>query len=170
MEFGLVRMTNPNHQNMRVPMQRVALALSYIKGEDIDEWCHRYADTLAEEVYTNDMDPNNKSLWDKFILAFVRRFRDTGEEKRAWAQLLIIEMKDEDLDGYIAKFESLLQKAGRDCFEAANINIFKQGLKTWLFQMIMRRRPLLLTLDEWQWTVRDEFFANSIMKATLGGE
>ena len=39
----------------------------------------------------------------------------------------------------------------------------------WLFQMIMRRRPLLLTLDEWQWTVRDEFSANAIMKATLGG-
>ena len=108
MEFGLARMTNPNHQNMRVPMQRVALTLSYIKGEDVDEWCHGYADTFAEEVYTNGTDPNNKSLWDKFVLAFVRCFRDTGEKERAWAQLLIIEMKEDDLDGYIAKFESLL--------------------------------------------------------------
>ena len=78
-------------------------------------------------------------------------------------------MKDDDLDRYIAKFELLLRKAGRDQFKAANVNIFKQGLKTWLFQMIMRRRPLPLTLDEWQWTVRDEFSANAIMKATLGG-
>ena len=39
----------------------------------------------------------------------------------------------------------------------------------WLFQMIMRRRPLPLTLDEWQWTARDKFSANAIMKATLGG-
>ena len=92
-----------------------------------------------------------------------------GEEERAWAQLLIIEMKDNDLDGYIAKFESLLYKAGRDRLEAANVDIFKQGLKMWLFQMIMRRRPLPLTLDEWQWTARDEFFANAIMKATLEG-
>ena len=67
-------MTNPNHQNMRVPMQWVALTLSYIKGEDVDEWCHGYADILAEEVYTYGMDPNNKRLWDDFILAFVRRF------------------------------------------------------------------------------------------------
>ena len=52
MKFGLAWMTNPNHQNMRVPMQRVALALSYIKGEDVDEWCHGYADRFAEEVYT----------------------------------------------------------------------------------------------------------------------
>ena len=53
-------------------------------------------------------DPNNKRLWDDFVFAFVRHFQDTGEEERAWAQLLIIEMKDNDLDGYIAKFESLL--------------------------------------------------------------
>ena len=33
----------------------------------------------------------------------------------------------------------------------------------------MRRRPLPLTLEEWQWTARDEFSANAIMKATLGG-
>ena len=33
----------------------------------------------------------------------------------------------------------------------------------------MRRRPLPLTLDEWQWTARDEYFTNAIMKATLGG-
>ena len=62
MEFGLARMTNPNHQNMRVPMQRVALALSYIKGEDVDEWCHGYADILAEEVYTNGTEPTDESL------------------------------------------------------------------------------------------------------------
>ena len=169
MEFGLARMTNPNHQNMKVPMQRVALALSYIKGEDVDEWCHGYADILAEEVYTYGTNPNNERLWDDFVLTFVRRFRDTDEEERAWAQLLIIEMKEDDLDGYIAKFESLLRKAGRDRHEAANVDIFKQGLKTWLFQMIMRRRPLPLTLDEWQWTARDELSANAIMKATLGG-
>ena len=83
MEFGLAQMTNPNHQNMRVPMQRVALALSYIKGEDVDEWCHGYADILAEEVYIYGTDPNNERLWDDFVLTFVRHFQDTEEEERA---------------------------------------------------------------------------------------
>ena len=55
-------------------MQRVALALSYIKGEDVDEWCHGYADILAEEVYMYGTDPNNKRLWDDFVLAFIHRF------------------------------------------------------------------------------------------------
>ena len=39
-EFGIVRMLNPRHQLFRVPMQRTALALSYIKGDAVDEWCH----------------------------------------------------------------------------------------------------------------------------------
>ena len=59
-EFGLARMTNPHHQNMRVPMQRVALALSYIKGEEVDEWSHEYADQLTDEVYNNGVDPSDE--------------------------------------------------------------------------------------------------------------
>ena len=71
MEFGLAQMTNPNHQNIRVLMQRVALALSYIKGDDVDKWSHKYADQLADQVYTNRVDPSNERLWDDFVLAFV---------------------------------------------------------------------------------------------------
>ena len=44
-------MLNPQHQLFREPMQRTALALSYIKGDTIDKWCHEYADHLADEVY-----------------------------------------------------------------------------------------------------------------------
>ena len=50
-EFGIVRMLNLRHQLFRVPMQRTALALSYIKGDVVDEWCHEYTDHLANEVY-----------------------------------------------------------------------------------------------------------------------
>ena len=35
--------------------------------------------------------------------------------------------------------------------------------------MIMRRKPLPLILDEWQWTARDEYSTNAIMKVMLGG-
>ena len=32
--------------------------------------------------------------------------------------------------------------------------------------MVMRRRPLSYTLNKWQWTARDEFITNAVMKAT----
>ena len=70
-EFGIVQMLNPRHQLFRVPMQRTALALSYIKGDAVDEWCHEYADHLADEVYQRGVAPTNERLWDDFVLDFV---------------------------------------------------------------------------------------------------
>ena len=82
-EFGIVHMLNPRHQLFHIPMQRTALALSYIKGDAVDEWCHEYADHLADEVYQRGVAPTNERLWDDFILNFVQRFRDTGEEEQS---------------------------------------------------------------------------------------
>lgn len=78
------------------------------------------------EVYQHGINPQNECLWDDFVLDFVRCFRDTGEEKRAWAQLQILDMQDNDLDGYIAKFETLIKKAGRDCNEVAHVDVFNK--------------------------------------------
>ena len=150
-------------------MQRTALALSYIKGDAVDEWCHEYADHLADEVYQRGVAPTNERLWDDFVLNFVRRFRDTGEEERSWALLQCLEMKENDLDGYIATFETLIKKAGRDRDEVGHVDVFKQGLKTWLLQKVMAWRPLPYTLDQWQWTAREEVAANALLKAMLGG-
>ena len=149
-------------------MQRTALALSYIKGDAIDEWCHKYADHLVDEVYQREVALTNERLWDDFVLDFIRRFRDIEEEERSWALLQCLKMKENDLDGYIATFETLIKKAGRDRDEVGHANVFKQGLKTWLLQKVMARRPLPYTLDQWQWTAWEEVAANTL-KATLGG-
>ena len=76
-------------------------------------------------------------------------------------------MKENDLDGYIAMFETLIKKAGRDRDEVGHVDVFKQGLKTWLLQKVMARRPLPYTLDQWQWTTHEEVAANALLKATL---
>ena len=73
------------------------------------------------------------------------------------------------MDGSIAMFETLIKKAGRDQDEVGHVDVFKQGLKTWLLQKVMARRPLPYTLDQWQWTAREEVAAYALLKATLGG-
>ena len=78
-------------------------------------------------------------------------------------------MKENDLDGYIATFETLIKKAGRDRDKVGHVDVFKQGLKTWLLQKVMALRPLPYTLDQWQWTVWEEVAADALLKATLGG-
>ena len=78
-------------------------------------------------------------------------------------------MKENDLDSYIVTFETLIKKAGRDRDEVGHVDVFKQGLKTWLLQKVMARRPLPYTLDQWQWTACEEIAADALLKATLGG-
>ena len=48
-------------------------------------------------------------------------------------------------------------------------NVFKQGLKTWLLQKVIARRPLPYMLDQWQWMAREEVAADTLLKATLRG-
>ena len=50
-EFGLYRLLNANHPMIQIPMQWVALALSFIKGDKVDQWVAGQANWLAMQVY-----------------------------------------------------------------------------------------------------------------------
>jgi len=51
-QFGLYRLLNMAHPLISVPMQRVALALTYIEGPKVDRWSQAYANKLAGQVYS----------------------------------------------------------------------------------------------------------------------
>ena len=116
--FGLYRLLNVMHPLISVPLQRVALALSYIQGPKVDKWAQLYAEYLAGQVYrvagqpAVDV-PTDEGLWNEFVIAFRRQFRDTAEVQRAWAVLQTLEMKPREIDTYIAKFKNLLHLAER---------------------------------------------------------
>ena len=117
-------------------MQRTTLALSYIKGDAVDEWCHEYVNHLADEVYQRGVAPTNERLWDNFVLDFVRRFQDTGEEERSWALLQRLEMKENDLDGYIATFETLIKRWGETETKSDMLTSSNKGLKPGCFRKL----------------------------------
>jgi len=96
----------------------VALALSYIQGPKVDKWSQLYAEYLAGQVYgvagqPAVYGPNSEELWNDFVIAFRRQFRDTAEVQRAWALLQTLEMKNQEVDIYITEFENLLHLAER---------------------------------------------------------
>ena len=47
------------------------------------------------------------------------------------------------MDGYITTFETLIKKAGRDRDEVGHVDVFKQGLKTWLLQKVIDRKSVV---------------------------
>jgi len=106
------------HPLINVPLQRVALALSYIQGSKVDKWVQLYAEHLARQVYGVAGQPamyrlNNEELWNDFVVAFRRQFCDTAKVQRAWAALQTLEMKNQEVDTYISKFKNLLHLTER---------------------------------------------------------
>jgi hypothetical protein len=74
-EFGLYRLLNVNHPLVAVPMQWVALALSYIRGEKVQQFTCMQGDLLAARVYGVGghpplYQPMDKELWNKFTVNF----------------------------------------------------------------------------------------------------
>ena len=103
------------------PFQRIALTLSYMKGPKVDDWVLQQGDRLTIRVQgntlVNPMIPpthhdDNETLWREFVADFTRAFTDTASSKQAYAALTDLQMKGEDIDDYIATFESLIVKAG----------------------------------------------------------
>jgi hypothetical protein len=156
-------------------MQRVALALTFIKGERVERWVFNYSKHLAGCIYgINGRPPNyaptDERLWDEFVVAFRRQFRDTAEAERAWTKLQMIAMKDNEIDDYIAEFENLIQMAGRSRNDPGSLDYFRQGLKSWLHQALLRRRPVPLTIDQWQAMAREEVEVRALTAASLGNK
>ena len=74
-EFGLCRLLNSEHAAMKVPMLRIALALSCMEGEKVDQWKGAYANKLADLCWLNGrmvvkMKKTDERLWNDFFIAF----------------------------------------------------------------------------------------------------
>lgn len=156
-------------------MQWVALALSFIKGDKVNQWVAGQANWLALQVYgENDQPaphlPTDNYLWTEFTVAFHRQFQDIAEHERAWADLQRLSMKDQNIDQYIANFENLLALAGRNQNEAMALEFFKFGLKAGLHNTILNRQSIPRTLDQWQSMAREEVEIQTLKQASLGSK
>ena len=136
-EFGLWKMCNVQNEAMINPFQRIALTLLYMKGPKVDDWVLQQGDRLTIRVQgnmlVNPMIPpthrdDNETLWREFVADFTRAFTDTASSEQVYAALTDLQMKGEDIDDYIATFESLIIKAGWEQAAQGSLKMFKQGL------------------------------------------
>ena len=69
--------------------------------------------------------------------AFRRNFADTLEQERAQAALKQgFQMKGEDMDDYVAKFERLARHAGYNLDDIQTLDLFTAGLPNALYQKV----------------------------------
>ena len=99
-EFNLWRMCNINAEVMTNPFQRVAIALSYIKGSRIDDWVAQEAKKTVDWVYGRPHDnppiplthrTDDEVLWNDFITDFESAYADMASEEQAYADMTKLE-------------------------------------------------------------------------------
>lgn len=178
-EFEVWRICNMRNDSMTHPFQRVALALSYIKGPRVDDWVAEQSDEVVYKVYGNlnatpPTEPTHldtdEGLWTEFVTNFETAFAETASAEQAYADLTKLKMNGDEIDEYIANFERLLAKAGWERNAHGSVEVFKQGLPKRLHWMILERDSIPGNLDEWQAAARREVQRRMQMQilATLG--
>jgi hypothetical protein len=121
---------------INTPFTRAMLFLSFIKGQNIQEWVAAQIKWLGDQL-GGGAQVHNKYLWRTIINRFKDAFTDTMSVEKAERAIKEIRMKDGDLDGYIAKFEQLAQISGHDLYTKGTCTMFAEGLPKMLHYNII---------------------------------
>ncbi len=143
---------------MKIPANRVALALTFIKGEHVQDWAHEVMKNMEDRLEStlNPMLETNEYHWDYFEDAFRDAFTNTSEREDADNKLQNLHMKEANLNQYIAEFNRLSNLAERNDETRGLIPLFRQGLPYRLAQSCMNRSKWLETIHQWQAAAREE--------------
>jgi len=112
-DFKTYKFLNRKNETMKVPANHMALALTFIKGEHVQDWAHEMMKNMEDRLEStlNPMLETNKYHWDYFEDAFRDAFTNTSKREDADNKLQNLHMKEGNLDQYIAKFNRLANLA-----------------------------------------------------------
>src|SRR6266436_5230066 len=167
--FKTYKFLNRKNKTMRILANRVVLALTFIKGEHIQDWAHKIMKNMEDRLEStlNPMLESNEYHWDYFEDAFRDAFTDTSEREDADNKLQNLHMKDGNLDQYVAEFNQLSHLADRNDKTRGLIPLFRQGLPYRLAQACMNRSKWPETIHQWQAAAQEEN-KQYVIKKNLG--
>ena len=156
--FKTYKFLNRKNETMKILANHVVLALTFIKGEHIQDWAHKVMKIMEERLEStlNPMLETNKYHWDYFKDAFRDAYTDTSEREDADNKLQTLHMKEGNLDQYVAKFNWLANLAERNDETRGLIPLFWQGLPYGLAQACMNWSKWPETIHQWQAAARKE--------------
>ncbi len=138
-DFRAYRFLNRKNETMKVAANRVALALTFIKGEQVQDWANGIMDLMEERLDSrlNPMQETNEYHWTSFKDTFRDAFTDTSEWEDTDNQLQNLKMTNGDLDKFIAHFNCLVIISEREDETRGLVPLFKEGLPFSLAQACM---------------------------------
>ena len=169
-EFNLYNYSNLDKRAMQSPLQRIAIALGFIKGDKVQEWAYQQL-ALAHERVRQGMDPYDEDLWTEFKRDFEETWKDTTEVEDAQNKLEKLQMsKEVTLEDYIAKFNALISELRWAKDHPGTVRAFKQGLRSGLLLEMYKQRPRPAEHDlvPWQNLARQEEAAAQQIRQDIG--
>jgi hypothetical protein len=110
--FMLWHWINRQRESMVNPLSRVALALSYIQGENIKAW-KKAQITATHDQCLVGMAPSNEQHWNLFYRDFKNTWKDDTMQENSLMKLTRLSMsKETTINDYIAQFNTLTSKLG----------------------------------------------------------
>src|SRR5580692_6824050 len=115
-----------NHDvpSLRSFIKRIAIALTCIKGPEVNRWTEQQLDWVKTLQPVDD----RRASWDTFVQNFQIRFLDSQWAQKAHIQLQELKMKWPEIDEYISTFESIAHKAGYNPADQNTMQLFLQSL------------------------------------------
>src|SRR6267378_5231865 len=110
-QFNLYRITNIDAEQMTNPMKRTALFLRFLKGPNVKDWVRKWTNWIVEQ-YNLGHPSTDEYYWNQVALGFENAFQDTGARERAEDKLRHLNWMPNEVDTFIAQFESLAEEAG----------------------------------------------------------
>ncbi len=127
LNFLLYQGINPHVEQLTIPFQRSMTFLLYIRGPLVDDWVEEQAQWLMDQV-TGGVAHAEENLWATIETRFCQAYTDTVEKQKAQHNIRDLKMKGDDLDTFIAQFQSVARKARYDLDGEATLNIFQRAL------------------------------------------
>ena len=171
-DFKVYRMANQGNQTMRVPLERVALILTYIKGKNVQDWRTQMVNeikclTCGAPNHLAIL-PEDEVLWTIFKRDFRNAFTDSQKQLTTHQQFLKVKMQGNALNEFIVEFEHLCSEAGWTSNNIGTIMQFQHGLNTELLKAIVQHVCLCpRTLHKWFNAACEQHDIWNELKATI---
>ena len=111
----------------RYSLKRCGYFLSLIDGPKVEGWVDRQYDWL-DKVEADPTILRGMTAWQALEDEFRNAFFDHAGRERAQEDIRKLKMKEDDLDGYVDKFQYLAYRGGLDVNEPESIRLFARGL------------------------------------------
>ena len=126
-EFSTYLLVNHDVPALASFIQRIAIALTCIKGPDVNQWTEQQLKWLL----TLQPVDNNNATYQQFMQNFHNHFMDSQKAQRARIEL------QTEIDEYISKFKSITHKAGYNPANPNTMQQFLQGLPQSIGQKVL---------------------------------